>query len=171
MLVEQLVVLASLAATSVVPLPVRQPDSERPIEVPYCELVQKPEAYEGRLIKTSAVLMTDNRELLVLADPQCRGGGENDNWAELRIADALGSNEITLTLERLLKDDGAAAVTVVGYFAGPRKTTALPAWIKDREIAERWTLMMSRYGHMHQYRFLFQVREVSAVAAANLDSL
>ena len=171
MLIEQLVVLASLAAASAVPQPARQPDSEAPIAVPYCELVQKPEAYEGQLIKTSAVLMTDNFELLVLADPQCRDGGENDSWAELRIADALGSNEITLVLKRLLKDDGAATVTVVGYFAGPRKPTALPAWIKDREIAERWALMMSRYGHMHRYRFLFQVREVSAAAAVNVDSL
>lgn len=134
---------------------------EQPVEVSLCDLVREPEANDGRLVRVRAKYR-ENPEETMLVDDAC-GGRENAAW--------LGDNtyfrndtpdDVLQAFDDAVAAHGAADVTVIGRFRGPRIVRVAPG--TDPEVAARLRRTNSRWGHMNGFRVSLELQRMEIAA-------
>lgn len=120
----------------------RPPDQHNIESVPFCVLVSKPDLYDERVVRTTAILIT-GYEQFFLYNPQC-DGQDNLVWAQndpaLKPSTAIDKRlKSVLTVKSSRHAAGRAQVVVLGRFIGPGG---------------------KRFGHLDQFRMKFIILRV-----------
>lgn len=132
-----------------------------PDPVAFCRMVETPDAFDGKLVRTTVILSVGPEERAIW-DDEC-GGRKNAAWID-PIA-GLGvdtSPKIRRRVTKRLDHDRLAIVTILGRFRAPRKVE-VPPGVGDA-VGKAIGDWGSRYGHEKGYQFLFEVTAIERVA-------
>lgn len=110
--------------------------------VGFCELINKPEQYNDKVVRTEAILYSD-RENGALYSSECNDT-KKDTWADFDASYDYSEESVKNKFKEVLCPrapcpSGKAKVTVVGRFEGPSQ---------------------QGYGHLNAYRFRFLIMRI-----------
>jgi hypothetical protein len=139
--------------------------------VTYCELMRDIAKYDGQTVRVTAFVYF-GIEANGLYDPDCPADVAGDGiWVEdFAVADRESPRAITRRLNRLVKKDGRAKVTIVGVFRGP-KEVFVPEGTSPA-VAKLMRDTNSRWGHLDMYCCAFEpmrIEHVEPVGAKHLE--
>lgn len=129
-----------------------------PTNASLCELTEHPEKFDGRLVRTSAILV--GGEGMKLYDPRCTWLKGNVAGEEVAGVEARSDRRAFRRAGRLLARHGRVRVTVLARFHGPRELeipeTATPQLRSMLQGRERW------YGHLDCCRTMLEIVAVES---------
>ena len=110
--------------------------------VSFCELINKPEQYNNKVVRTEAILYSD-RENGALYSSECNDT-KKDTWADFDASYDYSEESVKKKFKEVLCPrapcpSGKAKVTVVGRFEGPNQ---------------------EGYGHLNGYRFRIVIMRI-----------
>jgi hypothetical protein len=122
------------------PSAIAKPSPSATFEAPtvgFCDLVQQPERYDRKLVRTKATVVVDNYENAFLFSSECKNRG---TYTHFRVESDQARQSLDAALRPFIKGKVSGAdVTIVGQFLGPNK---------------------EGYGHLNRYRFEFLIKKV-----------
>ena len=140
--------------------------------VSFCELMKDVRKFDGVTVRVTATMFRGAEQSSLLAE--CVGQGEGDGAAieDFRDCRANSPSSLLRRLDRLLKKDRRAKVTMIGTFRGPKQVVipdgTSPGWAKNMQRVN------SRWGHNDTFCCAFEPRileSVERVAAEEPDRL
>lgn len=151
-------ILSACAAQSVGTNNASIPDnksSSEPPAVAFCDLVRDPARYDGKVVRTSAIVAV-GFEVAIVYDPKC-GETEKRAWYDFDMSSYNPEEKGWKALRQLLFPEskeqkgrygGRARATMIGRFDASDK---------------------NGYGHLNQYHFQFTIKRVERAEAVPGD--
>lgn len=85
--------------------------------VPYCDLLSAPEAYDKKSVTTEALIQSSYHEVHVF-DPKCRSTVTSDRSTSIELPKEWNSTKAGKKLSKLLRHDRTARVAFESVFYG-----------------------------------------------------